>query len=362
VRLPLLKRHPSDAERFWGNLSTPAAPAWAAPTLEATVRDHRYLDTALGQDAEDFLTYLDPRRSANTVNGYRYALALGCVLYPELGIGDFTESHIERILMQVPAGSRNQVKSAWSSFFSWAYRNRRVDANPVQRVEPLPRKRRRNHEIFTNEEVDRLLALPIRDGALHALLLEGGFRIGEAATIQGRHVDFRNGTVAVTGKGDKDRIVPMPPRAMQLVAELFTLEGINDDDFLWYGRRGGRNMPEAKVTRHKPIDTKYTMHQWWARTLAQAGVPYIPRSERGTVKGRNNPHTSRHTYAMRWLRGEWGCAAHEVPPEDERELGAMEILQKLLGHSSIATTEAEYGRLELSDVKRAMRRMAGAQR
>ena len=360
----LLKRLPSHDEKVVGTFSQSAAPpTWlAASSWEDALRDQRYLDTALGQDAEAFLTYLDPRRSANTVSGYRYALALGCVLFPELGIRDVTETHIERVLMEVPAGSRNQVKSAWSSFFTWAYRTHRVDANPSARVEPLPRERRRGHEILTNDQVDALLGLPVRDGALHALLFEGGFRIGEAVRMKGRHIDFANATASVWGKGNppKFRAVPLPPRAMRLLAELYTLEGINDDDHLFYGRRGGRNMPEAIVTRHQPISAKTTIHKWWARTLAAADVPYVPRSEGGTVPGLNNPHTSRHTYAMRWLRGEWGCPAYAMPPEDERELGTMDVLQKLLGHTSIATTEAEYGHLELSDVRRAMRRMAGS--
>jgi integrase/recombinase XerD len=324
------------------------------------LRDQRYLDTALGPDAEDFLCYLDPRRSTGTVENYRYALALGCVLFPELGIADIDETHIERVLMSVPPGSRNQVLSAWSSFYTWAYRTRRVDAKPTERVEPLPRKRRRNHETFSSAECDRLKALPIRDGALHDLLIEGGFRVSEAVSMRGRDIDFEQGTAAVTGKGDKDRTVPLPPRTLMRLAELFTLEGINDDDHLWYGRRGNQWVAEPLILRAKPISSEHTFLSWWARTLAAAKVEYVPRRERGTIPGHNNPHTSRHTFAMRWLRGEWGCLAHEIPPEDERELGTMDVLQKLLGHSSIATTEGEYGHLELSDVKRAARRMAGA--
>ena len=352
--------------RFWGRPITadkvraiplpPAIPAGWPETLEDALRDQRYLATKLGPDVAEFFAYMELQgRSPHTIKSYRYALALGCMLYPAHGIGEITHTHLANVLMQVPAGSRHATKSAWSSFYAWAFNEDKVAAKPTDRLPELKRKGRRNHEIFSDAEVDRLIALPVLDGALMALLLEGGLRVGEAVGMRGRDIDFDAGEVRVTGKGDKDRTVPLPERALMRLAELYTLEGIGPDDHLWYATKGHR-LATGIITRTNAVSPKGTFHDWWVRTLAAARVEYRPRS--ASDKGRGNPHTTRHTYAMRFLRGKVGLAAHEIPSEDERARGAMELLQLALGHSSIATTEAEYGHLETSDVRLALRRMA----
>jgi integrase len=62
--------------------------------------------------------------------------------------------------------------------------------------------------------------------------------------------------------------------------------------------------------------------RWWGRSLAEAGVRY------------RNPHTTRHTFATRWLR----------------RGGRLETLSRAMGHASIRTTFDLYGHLDTSDV------------
>jgi integrase len=76
-----------------------------------------------------------------------------------------------------------------------------------------------------------------------------------------------------------------------------------------------------KVSRARPLGAG-SFDRWWRRSLAAAGVRY------------RNPHTTRHTFATRWLR----------------RGGRLETLARAMGHESIRTTFDLYGHLDTSDV------------
>lgn len=105
--------------------------------------------------------------------------------------------------------------------------------------------------------------------------------------------------------------------------ELAILEGLSRTDFLWYGRPA--NAVGYRTTRSGPIG-EGTFDRWWRRCLDEAGVRY------------RNSHTTRHTFATRYLRGLGG------------KPGRLETLQLVLGHESIRTTDDLYGHLDMSDV------------
>jgi integrase len=94
------------------------------------------------------------------------------------------------------------------------------------------------------------------------------------------------------------------------------LEGINQDEYIWYSKPGG-----GPVNRARPIGDG-SFHRWWDRCLKGAGVRY------------RKPHTTRHTFATRWRRR--GLAVDEI--------------QLLLGHSSIRTTSDLYVHTDVEDV------------
>ena len=72
----------------------------------------------------------------------------------------------------------------------------------------------------------------------------------------------------------------------------------------------------------------------------------MPRNP-ATGEGLHNPHVTRHTYAVRWLRGQVG----RTPAEGAGPPGRMATLQRALGHKSVQTTIDLYGHLDVSDIE-----------
>jgi len=129
--------------------------------------------------------------------------------------------------------------------------------------------------------------------------------------------------VVYHGKGDKDRIVPLPLQAMQAVNELDLLYGLDADDYVWTVIRAPKN--QTSWWRRKPVgDT--TFERWYRNALEALGVRYL------------NPHQTRHTYGQ-MLR------EHDYDIEER---------QVLMGHESIKTTQKYYGRVTVEDVARKM--------
>jgi integrase/recombinase XerD len=149
----------------------------------------------------------------------------------------------------------------------------------------------------------------LRDRALLELLYAAGLRISEALGLDGDDMDLAGGSVRVTGKGDRERVVPVGDVAVAWL-----------DRYVEIGRpvlaAGGR----APTSRGGPVflsdrGRRLGRHHAWAtvkRAAAAAGLG-----------ARVSPHTLRHSYATHLLEG-----------------GAdLRVVQELLGHASISTTQ-----------------------
>jgi len=297
--------------------------------IAAPLKSTAYADiTRLGPHVEAFLaSKLGSRQfTPKTCEGYRYALARMALLFPDHAPDEFTVEDLEFVRMAFPVGSRDWATNVLKSFWKWMRRRGHVRENPAELLDPVKRERPLNMVVFTDAEVDALEAQPeIRDGALMTLLLDTGIRMSEARALQLLHVNLEYGYVTVVrGKGGKGRRIPVSEATVRRVAELALLDGVAQPDFLWYGYEPGTR----RVTRRKQIDTT-RFYRWWRACLETVGVAY------------RNPHTTRHTYATRWLRdGE-----------------PLHTLSKMMGHASEATTADKYGHLQLADLAASVRRL-----
>jgi integrase/recombinase XerC len=140
-----------------------------------------------------------------------------------------------------------------------------------------------------------------RDAAVLTLLYGCGLRISEALSLTGANAPLDD-TIRITGKGNKERLVPVLPIAQRAVADYVRLcpYDLDKDSALFRGKRGGALNPRliSKVTE---------------RARMQLGLP-------STV----TPHAMRHSFATHLLNAG----------------GDLRAIQELLGHASLTTTQA----------------------
>jgi integrase/recombinase XerD len=206
--------------------------------------------------------------------------------------------------------SQARAMAAVRGFLRFLTREHGLSADPaagvhVRRLPPaLPR-------VLGAKEVLQLVTdeppkarRPLRDRALLELLYACGLRVSEAATLRGAQVNLEAGFVTVQGKGGKERVVPLgrPARVAleaYLADERPRLLGTRPSPFVFVGLAG---RPLTRQAIWKLVRKRAT-----AAALG-AGV---------------SPHTLRHTFATHLLGG-----------------GAdLRVVQALLGHADIATTQ-----------------------
>ena len=141
------------------------------------------------------------------------------------------------------------------------------------------------------------------------LMYACGLRIGEAAKVEVTHIDGARGALRVIGKGDKERLVPVPGPVLNALRGLWKVH--RNPRWLCPNRSGAG-----------PI-SRPSLWQAFRAAAKEAGI-----------KRRVSPHTLRHSYATRLL--ESGVDAR--------------IVQVLLGHASIKTTA---GYMHLTEAARA---------
>jgi integrase len=245
-------------------------------------------------------------------------------MWPEKGWGELTDGDAIQIAKTFRPRERRVRVAAWRSFAKWALRTRRIDRNPFDVLPEIRRQPQPVIRVFSDAEVEALLSLDTIDAAPMAVLLEAGLRKAEARHLRLRDCYPESGQViVVSGKGGKDRIVPMSPRLSHLLNELVLLERLDSNDHVFYSVRANEKV--RKVMRERPVG-EGTFARWWRSSLATAGVRY------------RTPHTARHTFATHW-----------------RQRGlAIDDLQILLGHASIRTTSDLYVHTKVADVAQRM--------
>lgn len=291
------------------------------------LKDKSYSATRLGIAVVDFLAWMRlGGTAARTLDQYERDLSRACLMYPDKGIEDITDGDMLHIAGQFKPAERRVRVAAYKSFFKWALRRRLIHSNPCDALPEMRVQKQRVIAVFTDDETDRLLALPVVDAAPLAILLEAGLRKGEARALRFRDCLPESGMVTVyQGKGSRDRVVPMTGRLKSLLAELAIIEAIGANEFVFYRTHDNQHGHKRKV-RDKPVG-EGTFARWWRRCLDDAAVRY------------RTPHTARHSYATRWRR--MGLAIDEI--------------QILLGHSSIRTTSDLYVHTAVADVAEHMR-------
>jgi len=213
-----------------------------------------------------------------------------------------------------PTSLRRKAASI-RAFYRFCYAEELIDADIAALID-LPRQMQRLPDTLDAREVVELLdatggddLVGRRDRALLELLYAAGLRVSEALALDRHDLSATGGFVRVIGKGDKERLVPVGDIALDAVASYLAQRDRMSLDHSVEEERGRE--PLFLSRRGRRLDR---MAAW--RIMRKAAV-------RAGLTGRVTPHTLRHSFATHLLEG-----------------GAdLRVVQELLGHASITTTQ-----------------------
>ncbi|PCH85149.1 MAG: site-specific tyrosine recombinase XerD [Piscirickettsiaceae bacterium] len=255
--------------------------------------------------------------SDNTIKAYRTDLMQYSVWLHKQGSdlltaasADISGYLAERLQQGVSARSSARFLSSLKRFYGYALREGKVNADPSSLID-APKLGRTLPTILTEADVESLLLAPNtnvaighRDRTMLELLYASGLRVSELVGLRLGQINFRQGLVRVTGKGGKDRLVPVGEEALDWLSEFidtWRLDILKDKqtDFVFPTKRG----------------SGMTRQAFWyliKRYALQAGISKAI-----------SPHTLRHAFATHLLN-------HGAD---------LRVVQLLLGHSDLSTTQ-----------------------
>ncbi|MFD0964053.1 site-specific tyrosine recombinase [Pseudofulvibacter geojedonensis] len=221
------------------------------------------------------------------------------------------QEFIYQLAKVVNERSQSRIISGLKSFFSYLIFEDYRDTNPMELIE-APKIGRKLPDTLTVKEIDLLTeavdlskAEGHRNKAIIETLYSCGLRVSELTSLKLSDLFFEEGFIKVTGKGDKQRFVPISPYTQKLI-NLYTNHSrihvpiqSSHEDILFLNRRG-RQLTRAMIfTIVKQLAVKIKLN----KTIS--------------------PHTFRHSFATHLL-------------ENGADLRAIQLM---LGHESITTTE-----------------------
>jgi integrase/recombinase XerD len=290
----------------------------------------------LSLDGEEFLTWLavERGRAANTLAAYRrdlraYESWLAC---RGVGLRQVAEDDVTAYVAHLRAAGRAPATMARAlvsvrSFHRFLVDEGHVQADPTGEV-GSPRVPQGLPKALTEEDVASLLGAVVgedatgrRDRAILELLYGTGMRISELVGLSLGDLSEDDGVARVFGKGAKERVVPLGRYARFAIAEWLTASG-----------RGA--MAPARWARRGDAEALF-LNARGGRLSRQGAWGIVRRyADKVGLGDRLTPHVLRHS-----------CATHML------DHGAdIRVVQELLGHASIATTQV-YTRVSTERLK-----------
>lgn len=276
------RRDPEELEKYLLHLQLEQG--LSANTREAYGRDVRRFLTYLAEEGTDYRSV-----THDLLQGFLCSLA-------DAGLG---------------TASVGRVASGVRSFFAFLLKDGYVDADPTELLS-VPRPSRRLPEVLTVEEVDAVIGAADastpegrRDRAMLEMLYSCGLRVSELCGLCLSALFMDEGYVRVTGKGTKQRLVPLSQAARE------RLEAWLADRAAMEPREGEEDYVFISPLRRRHLSRITVFHNLRLH------------AERAGVRKKISPHTLRHTFATHLLEGG----------------ASLRLIQLMLGHEDIGTTE-----------------------
>ena len=203
--------------------------------------------------------------------------------------------------------SQARALSGVKSFFNYLLLEEKIETSPAELIS-APKAGRTLPDTLSTSEIDRLINIidsstpkGLRDRAILEMLYSCGLRVSEVCDLQIGDLFFGEGYIRVTGKGDKQRLVPVNSIARDRV-QLYM---------------------ETRKSNKSSKDTLFLNNRGQKLTRVMIFTIIRQAAQRAGIDKKISPHTLRHSFATHLLEG--GADIRQV--------------QELLGHESILTTE-----------------------
>ena len=287
-------------------------------------------DTSLLREYHTWLR-LERGYSPNTVEAYEMDLDKLSEYATEHGI-DFVHMEFEQLETFIFESFKNirseatqaRVLAGIHSFYRFLLYKDYIDQDPSELLEG-PRKSKHLPTVLSLEEVNAMMAaidLSSNEGhrnrAMMEMLYGSGLRVSELVNLRLSRIYLNEHYMLIEGKGSKQRLVPLSPVAEE-----------------WFGYW----MQERSTWPVKPESKDIAFVNRYGRPLTRAMVFTIVRRlcETAGITKTVSPHTLRHSFATHLLQN-----------------GAdLRVIQQLLGHEDLATTEI-YTHVDVQDLRKAI--------
>ena len=260
---------------------------------------------------------LEKSLSDNTVDAYLTDLdkLLAYLTLENINILDVRLENLEDFSaglhdIGIPPRSQARILSGIRSFYRFLIMEDYLESDPTELLES-PQTGFKLPEVMTVEEIDLLIGSIDRgtkEGQRNRAILETlyscGLRVSELCNLKLSELYFEEGFIKVEGKGSKQRLVPISPRAIKEIRLYFT---------------------DRNLMKIKPGFEDFVFISNFGKNISRIMVFHIIKelAERIGLKKKISPHTFRHSFATHLLEG-----------------GAnLRAIQCMLGHESIGTTE-----------------------
>jgi len=260
--------------------------------------------------------WLEDGLSKNTLESYRADLSQfnAWLNKQEVQLFSVSQADIQQYLSikfpQSKPRSISRLIASMRRFYRYALREHLIGIDPTLQIES-PKLPRSLPKSLNEQEVTDLLNAPdisqhigLRDRAMLELLYASGLRVSELVTVNVNEVSTQDGVVRVTGKGSKTRLVPMGEEAADWI-----------DRYLKYAR------PE--ILQKRPCDALFVTNR--AEMMTRQAFWYLIKRYAliAGITKHMSPHVLRHAFATHLLN-------HGAD---------LRVVQMLLGHSDISTTQ-----------------------